>query len=249
MADPLLSRVRVVLCEPRDPVNVAAVVRAMKNMGVTQLDLVRPAGYDPADIERVAHDTRDIVSAIRHFDALDAALADCTYVAAFTARRRAAKWRVLEPRSVATAVLAAAQQGPVALLFGREDRGLANDELDRAHAIVTIPTTSHASLNLAQAVLIALYELHVAVPDASRVLAPPRKDAPAATAAQYERLFQDVDHALRALDFFRTRNPELILRTVRSLVMRAAPDAREVELVRAMAIEVVRTTARLSRGA
>lgn len=248
MSELALSRVRVVLCEPRDPVNIAAVVRAMKNMGVVQLDLVRPAGYDPTDIERVAHDTRDIVSAIRHFDALDAALADCTWVAAFTARRRAAKWRVVEPRSMTAALLAAARHGPVALLFGREDRGLANDELDRAHAVVTIPTTSHASLNLAQAVMIALYELHVAVPGASRVLAPPRKDAPAATVAQCERLFLDVDRALRAVDFFRTRNPELILRTVRSLVMRAAPDAREIELVRAMAIEVVRATARFSRG-
>jgi len=248
MSELALSHVRVVLCEPRDRVNIAAVVRAMKNMGMLHLDLVRPASYDAADIERVAHDTRDIVSAIRHFDSLDAALADCIWVAAFTARRRAAKWRSLEPRSMTAAVLAAARHGPVALLFGREDRGLANDELDRAHAVVTIPTTSHASLNLAQAVLIALYELHVAVPGASRVLAPPRKDAPAATAEQYERLFHDVDCALRAVDFFRTRNPELILRTVRSLVMRAAPDAREVELVRAMAIEVVRTTARLSRG-
>ena len=90
MSELALSHVRAVLCEPRDPVNIAAVVRAMKNMGMLHLDLVRPASYDAADIERVAHDTRDIVSAIRHFDSLDAALADCIWVAAFTARRRAA---------------------------------------------------------------------------------------------------------------------------------------------------------------
>jgi tRNA C32,U32 (ribose-2'-O)-methylase TrmJ len=124
--------------------------------------------------------------------------------------------------------------------LGREDHGLPNDALDRASLVVTIPTTEHASLNLAQAVMVALYELHVAAPAATRTLAPPRKDAPAAAMEQYERLFADAHRALAALDFFRTRNPELILRTVRSLAFRAAPDAREIELLRAMAIEVIR---------
>jgi tRNA C32,U32 (ribose-2'-O)-methylase TrmJ len=137
-----------------------------------------------------------------------------------------------------------ASDGPVALLFGREDRGLANAALDRAHVAVTIPTTEHASLNLAQAVLVALYELHLAASDATRPLAPARKDAPPATGEQYERLFADIERALVAVDFFKTRNPELIMRTVRTLSFRAAPDAREIELARAMAIEVVRALAR-----
>jgi tRNA/rRNA methyltransferase/tRNA (cytidine32/uridine32-2'-O)-methyltransferase len=243
--DSLLDNVCVVLDEPQDPVNIAAVVRAMKNMGVHQLRLVRPVEYDPTRVERVAHDTRDIVARIRHFDSLGDALADCVHVAGFTARRRAAKWRMVEPRVVAPELLRAAGIGTVALLFGREDRGLSNDALDRSHVTVTIPTTEHSSLNLAQAVLIALYELHLEAPQASRTLAPPRKDAPPATAEQFERLFTDAERALAALDFFRTRNPELILRTVRSLTFRAAPDAREVELVRAMAIEVVRTLDRV----
>jgi TrmH family RNA methyltransferase len=240
-----LDRVCVVLHEPQDAVNIAAVVRAMKNMGVAALRLVRPVDYDPTRIEGVAHDTRDIVARIRHFDSLDEALADCVHVAAYTARRRAAKWHVTEPRAAAATALERAREGTVAILFGREDAGLTNAALDRAHAVVTIPTTEHASLNLAQAVLIALYELHRAAPDASRTVAPPRKDAPPAAAAQFERLFADAERALAALDFFRTRNPELILRTVRSLAYRAAPDAREIELVRAMAIEVLRTIERV----
>ncbi len=93
--------------------------------------------------------------------------------------------------------------------------------------------------------LIGLYEMHLAAPEASRELKPARKDAPPASAEQYERLFLDAHRALAALDFFRTRNPELILRTVRSLAYRASPDAREIELVRAMAIEVVRTIDRV----
>lgn len=236
----LLDAVRVVLVEPQDPVNIAAVVRAMKNMGVADLRLVRPAPYDPSRIERVAHATRDLVAAIRHHDDIHAALADCVLAAGFTARRRAAKWRTISPRELAPEALRAAAAGPVALVFGREDRGLDNAVLDRMHVTVTIPTSEHASLNLAQAVMLALYELHVAAPDATRRLPPPRKDAPPAAEEQFERFFGDAERALAAIDFFRTRNPELILRTVRSLAFRASPDAREIELLRAMAIEVLR---------
>jgi tRNA/rRNA methyltransferase/tRNA (cytidine32/uridine32-2'-O)-methyltransferase len=239
-----LANVRVVLLEPQDPVNIAAVVRAMKNMGLHDLRLVRPVEYDITRIELVAHDTRDIAERIGHFDSLDEALADCVEVAAFTARRRAAKRRVTTPREIASVFLQRAASGPVALVFGREDSGLPNDALDRAGLVVTIPTTEHKSLNLAQAVLIALYELHLATPDVSRVLAPPRKFARPSKAAEYERYFGDVERALHEIDYFRTRNPELILRTVRSLIYRAAPDARELQLLRAMALEVVKAVRR-----
>ncbi len=240
----LLSGIRVVLLEPQDPVNIAAVVRAMKNMGLSQLRLVRPVEYDITRIELVAHDTRDIVERISHFDTLEEAIADCVEIAAFTARRRAAKRRITTPREMAPHLLRSAGRGPVAVLFGREDKGLPNDALDRAQLVVTIPTTEHASLNLAQAVLIALYELHLAAPDASRTLAPPRKEARAATVAEYERYFGDVERALQELNFFRTRNPKLIMRTMRSLAFRAAPDARELQLLRAMALEVVKSIRR-----
>jgi TrmH family RNA methyltransferase len=239
----VLDNVCVVLVEPQNPVNIAAVVRAMKNMGVQQLRLVDPVEYDPSRVERVAHDTRDIVSQVRHFETLDAAIADCVFAAGFTARRRKAKWKLVSPREVAAPMIAAASDGPVALFFGREDHGLSNESLDRAHAVVTIPTSDHPSLNLAQAVLIALYELHLAA-DASRVLAPPRKDAPPASAEQLQRYFTDADKALATIDFFRTRNEELVLRSLRSLTYRAAPDAREIDLMRSIAIEVMRAIER-----
>lgn len=244
----ILSRVRVVLLEPQDPVNIAAVVRAMKNMGLSELRLVRPVDYDVTRIELVAHDTRDIAERIVHFDTLDEAISDCVSVAAFTARRRAARRRIVAPREMASELLRGAEDGPVALLFGREDKGLPNDALDRARLVVTIPTTEHKSLNLAQAVLIALYELHLAVPSASRVLAPSRKAARTPDVGEYEQYFADVERALSEIDFFRTRNPELILRTVRSLVFRASPDARELQLLRAMALEVVKSVRRAKSG-
>lgn len=240
MSDDALSRVRVILVEPQDPVNIAGVVRAMRNMGAASLHLVRPCAYDPVRITGVAHGAGDLVSRIEHHDTLEAALADCVQVAAFTARRRAARRESATPRAIAPVLVAAAATAPVAMLFGREDAGLPNAALDRSSVVVTIPTTEHASLNLAQAVLIALYELRLAAPEGVRVVAPPRKAAPPATHAQFERLFTDVAATLHAIDFFKSRYPALILRTVRSLAFRAAPDARELELLRAMAIEVRR---------
>lgn len=249
MADSLLHRVRVVLFEPQDPVNIAATVRAMKNMGVRDLVLVRPVEYTAYRLEGIAHDTLDLIERIRRLESLDEALADCVHVAAFTARRRRHKWALCTPREMAPRLLAAAVDGPVAVLFGREDHGLPNEALDRAHVLVTIPTTDHPSLNLAQAVLVALYELHLAAGDATRTMAPPRHDAPPASSEQFERLYADVERALSAIDFFKTRFRDHIMRSVRSLYYRSAPDAREIQLLRAMHIEVVRTMARIrARG-
>jgi len=234
-----LAGISVILLEPLDPVNIAGVVRAMKNMGADSLRLVRPVAYLPERLESVAPGTGDLIERIARFDTLDDAVADCVRLAGFTARRRAAKRDVATPRAAARGLLEAATGGTVGLLFGREDHGLPNDALDRCHVVVTIPTTDHASLNLAQAVLLALYELHCAA-GVTRAVAPARKDAPPAVGEQYERLFHDAERALAAIDFFRTRNRELILRTVRTLAHRASPDAREIELARAMAIEVIR---------
>lgn len=238
----------VVLYQPQDPVNIAGTVRSMKNMGVSRLRLVQPAPYDASMIERVAHGTRDLVREICHFNSLDEAIADCVRVAGYTARRRSAKREVVSAHEGARDLLGFAGLGPVAMLFGREDSGLPNDALDRAHLVVTIPTTAHASLNLAQAVLIACYELHIQAEVLTRRLEPSRKHAPPASQEQYERLFADAERALTALDFFGTRYPEHVMRTARSLAYRAAPDAREIELLRAMAIEVLRTIERVRRG-
>lgn len=239
MTDSILSSVVVVLYEPQDPVNIGATVRAMKNMGVGRLRLVRPVAYDVQRLEGIAHGTMDVIQRIEHFETFDDAVADCVRTAAFTARRRSAKIRVLDPREAARELLAHAPDGPVAAVFGREDNGLPNEILDRAHVTVTIPTTNHASLNLAQAVLIALYEMHLTAADATRTLAPPRKDAPPPTNAEFEQYFSDAAKSLEMIEFFKTRYPEHIMRTLRSLTFRASPDARELSLLRAMAIEVM----------
>ncbi|HEY0241880.1 MAG TPA: TrmJ/YjtD family RNA methyltransferase [Gemmatimonadaceae bacterium] len=243
-----LSKVKVVLYEPLDPINIGATVRAMKNMGVSELRLVRPVAYDPYRLIGVAHDTQEIIDGITHFDDLKPAIADCVRVAGFTARRRAAKREIITPSACAADLLEFADRGNVAVMFGREDKGLPNEALDLAHVVVTIPTTEHASLNLAQAVLIALYELHTSAADATRRLAPPRKVADPPTSEKFDLLFTDAHRALSEIAFFKTRNDEHVMRSLRSIIFRAKPDGREVDLLRAMAIEVMRTIERERRA-
>jgi TrmH family RNA methyltransferase len=238
MTATLLSRVCVVLHEPQNQINIAATVRAMRNMGVACLRLVRPAPYDPYRLGGIAHGAESLIERMETFDTFEDAVADCVFSVGFTARRRAAKWRVIDPRRAAPELLERAAEGPVAMVFGREDNGLPNSILDQLHATVIIPTTEHSSLNLAQAALIGLYELHLAAGDVTRRLAPPRKATPPPTAAELEQFFADAHASLDAIDFFKRRNAEHIMRTIRSMTMRAAPDSRELSLARSIALEV-----------
>jgi TrmH family RNA methyltransferase len=244
---PELEGVVVVLWETQDHVNIAGTVRAMKNFGLTRLRLVSPALWDPWRIEGIAHDTRDIVQRAEIFDTLDEAVADCAFIVGMTARSRRVKRAITRPRDVAGEVLArgaeavAGGAGPVALLFGREDKGLSNEALDRCHRTCIIPTNpEHSSLNLAQAVLVILYELWIEAAGREQTFKPPRRDAPPPTAALLEVLFADMERALWAIDFFKTRQADRVMRTLRELVRRADADAREAGLLRAMAIEVVK---------
>lgn len=232
----MLETIIVVLHKPQKLVNIASAVRAMKNMGLQRLRLVQPAEYDPAEIDWVAHRSGDIVEQIEVFADLDAALADTIYVAGTTARPRGAFPRVSTPREHAPMLLARAAQGPVALLFGPEDNGLTNTELDRCHAILSIPTDpAYSSLNLAQAVLLLAYELRMAEPPP----VPPRTGIPPASAAQLEKLYEALEESLWAIEFFKTEHAESMMRTLRSLVHRAGPDTREAALLMAICRETI----------
>jgi len=240
----------VVLHEPQDLVNIAHVVRAMKNFGFRDLRLVTPREYDAYRIEGIAHQTHDVVARVARFDRLDEALADCVHVIGFTARGRTAKRNLQRPREAAAEILAQAGAGPVALLFGREDKGLPNDALDRCHRVVTIPTSpGYPSLNLAHAVVLMLYELALARGDEARPFKTPRRPGGApATSQDLERLFGVAEAALRVVDFFKTRQAEGVMRTVREVIHRTPLDEREAKLLRAMAIEVVKYGERLARS-
>ena len=239
----------VVLDHPQDLVNIAHVVRGLKNFGLRDLRLVNPREYESYRVEGIAHQTQDILSRVRVYSTLEEAIAECVHVVGFTARGRTAKRNLQRPREAAVEIASLADGGPVALLFGREDKGLSNDALDRCHRVVTIPSDSgYPSLNLAHAVIIMLYELALVRGAEERPFKEPRRSSEPAPADELERLFADVATALQAIEFFKTRNADGVMRTIREIAHRTPLDLREVKLLRAMAIEVTKYSERLARS-
>jgi tRNA (cytidine32/uridine32-2'-O)-methyltransferase len=231
----------LVLVNPQDIVNIASAVRIAKNFGIERMRLVDPEVFDPYRIEGIAHNTAEFVARIELVPTLAEAVADCVYTAVLTGRERAAKRHTMRPREAAAELVSRAAAGPVAIVAGREDSGLSNTELDLCHLVVTIATDpAHPSLNLAQAVAIMAYESWNARGGEQLPMKPPRNQAAPASSAQLEALFADWQRALWAIDFFKTRRPESVMRSIREIVHRADVDGREASLVRAMGIEVIR---------
>jgi TrmH family RNA methyltransferase len=247
-----LGRLVLILNQPQDLVNIAGTVRAMRNMGLSRLRLVQPAEFDAWRIAGIAHGSEAMLERIEFFDTLAQALADTAHVVGTTARRREASFIWQQPREAAPEILALAEQSaaPIALVFGREDKGLSNEDLDLCDRLLTIPVDpAAASLNLAQAALVVCYELRLAALSARPTALPrARRHAPRAGTAELQALFGDVERALAEIDFFKKRNPAAILRTVRVVARRAGLDAREAKLFRAMAIEVRKVLDRVRRS-
>lgn len=241
-----LDRIVVVLWETQDLVNIAAAVRAMKNFGLSRLRLVNPVEWDTWRIEGIAHDTQDVVARATLHESLPDALADCAFVVAMSARGRRAKRTMARPREIAGELLQRAaaidpedEGSSIAILFGREDQGLPNSALDLAHRTITIPTNpDHKSLNLAQAVVVIAYELWLAREGDRQPFKAPRRDSPPASVDLLEKMFADLEHALWKIDFFKTRQTEGVMRTLRGIFQRADIDTREASLMRAFAIEI-----------
>jgi TrmH family RNA methyltransferase len=225
----------VVLHEPRNGANVGAVVRAMKNMGLGRLRLVRPARFDPAVVEAMAHRSGELLAAAETFDSLDAALADTGYVVGTSGRPRGEGPAPYSPRAAAPMLLARAQAGSVALLFGNEDKGLGKDDLARCHLFVSIPAEpSYASLNLAQAVLLLLYELRLAALESDTsplpvpATLPAEPLAPSALLAEIDTLSERLLHQV---GFFKSLSAPATMRRLAHLLRRAAPTEREARLL------------------
>src|SRR5690606_35945629 len=173
------ERFVVVLNRTQDVVNIATSLRAMMNTGLTRLRLVRPDDFSAYRIAGIAHGSEELIERIEFFDTLDEATADTAVVIGTTARRRTATYLWSHPRDAAPGLLTqdASAERPVAIVFGREDTGLLNEELDRCDRLLVVPTSEiNSSLNLSQAVLLIGYELMLAAMDGGRELPKPRRD-------------------------------------------------------------------------
>ena len=237
---PLADRFVVVLVGTQDLVNIAGSVRAMLNMGLARLRLVKPEEpFDPRRVAGIAHGAEPLIERVEFFDTLDDAVRDACVVVGTSARRRTAAYVWQAPRAAADELIAwpATAAQPIALVFGREDAGLTNDELDRCDRLLVVPTNPrHPSLNLAQAVLLIGYELWLAG-GRSRPLPVPKRKSVLATSEDLRLLFDDLRRMLETIEFFKSRSEEAVLRTARAVIRRARPTQRESKLLRAIAIE------------
>ncbi|WP_421866376.1 tRNA/rRNA methyltransferase [Motiliproteus sp.] len=150
-----------VLFEPQVPENVGAAARALNTMGFDQLRVVGSDAHLQPAASWVAHGSDTVLEQVTHFDDLDSALADCDLVVGTTAKHRAGYRDVYEPEQLRKLISSKRDSlTRVALLFGREDRGLSNDELERCDLLSSIPLANpYPSLNLGQAVMLFAYSL------------------------------------------------------------------------------------------
>lgn len=236
MAPDSTSDIRIVLVEPSHPGNIGAVARAMKNMDLSQLVLVRPREFPHADATARASGAESVLVTARVVGTLEEAIADCGFVAATTSRDRDQNFRVLDVREAAVRAVAEARRAPVALLFGAERTGLRNEQLEASHVLLRIPASrEYASLNLAMAVQLVSYEIFRAR-DAPGSAGPGREagpDVPLATPPQMRDLYAHLEQVLREVDFRdRTRSGTQLMSRIRRFLQRAELDQNEVNILR-----------------
>jgi tRNA/rRNA methyltransferase len=218
------------MVRPRGSGNIGSVARAMKNVGAGELAIVGKARTRSFWARAMAVHGQEILADAKRYETLREAIADCAFVVGTTCRSGLYRSHSQPPREVAPAVVAALEKGKVALIFGPEDHGLSNKDLEHCQLLVTIPThPDYPSLNVAQAAVICLYELYVAS------LAPAASDGiHRAEAEQIERLFDIMRNALLKIGFLDSENPEHMLLAFRRIFGRAGLEEKDVRIFTGM---------------
>ena len=226
------------MVETTHPGNIGGAARAMKNMGLTELVLVNPHDFPSDEAVYRAAGAGDVVKAARLMGTLEEALSDCHLVIGASARERRIPWPMLDPEQCGSKVVHAVDSGQkTGLLFGRESRGLKNEELQKCQFHVNIPTgDAYSSLNLAMAVQIICYEiLQARLTDVDR---PEEWDMPFADANTMEHFFEHLERTLVQVHFHDPENPRRLLTRLRRMFNRIRPDQMEVNILRGFLSEI-----------
>ena len=234
--------VRIVLVGTTHPGNIGATARAMKNMGVRDLALVRPRFFPHDDATARASGAEDLLESALVCESLAEALADCTWVAGTSARSRTIGWPTMTPRQCAERMLEESEVGKPAIVFGPEKSGLTNEDLDRCHTLLTIPTSpDFSSLNLAMAVQVATYELRVAsLGEPPDPVSGHDEHVPLATGEELEHFYTHLERVATDVRFLDPENPRHLMRRLRRLFSRAMPDQNEVNILRGILAAIER---------
>lgn len=229
----MLDRIRIVLIHTSHPGNIGAAARAMKTMGLGRLYLVSPVQFPHSKAVEMASGAADILEQAVVVPTLEEAISDCSLVGGTSARIRTVPWPLLSPRQLAEKTRQEPPGGEIAILFGREQSGLNNDELQRCHVHVQIPANPvYSSLNLAAAVQLLAYELRVAALNTD--LPTDEWDYRLANADEMENLFIHLQTVLTEIDFLKINAPRKLMTRLRRLFLRARPDVMEVNLLRGL---------------
>lgn len=227
------SSVRIVLVDTTHPGNIGASARAMKNMGLSKLYLVQPKQFPHEKATWRAASAADIVAKAQVVDSLDDAIGDCGLVIGTSARSRRIPWPMLDPRQCAEKVIEEAARHPVAIVFGREARGLKNEELQRCHFHVHIPASEqYSSLNLAMAVQVITYEVRRAFLNNVGDQAGESWDMELSTSNELEYFYEHLERTLIDIDFHDPDNPRQLMTRIRRLFNRIRPDKMEMNILR-----------------
>lgn len=232
--DSNLQKIRVVLVETSHPGNIGAIARAMKNMGLSELVLVNPKVFPSQEASARASSASDILEKAKVVDSLDAALVDCKIAFGASARLRKVSWPQLDVRETARLALETVteQNDYVAMVFGREDSGLSNAELDKCHYLSHIPSNpTYSSLNISQAVQVFAYECLMA----TQVKSVHQKQGyrhKLASSDQLEGFYAHLYQALQEIGFLDPNKNARFMRRMRRLFNRSQLDIKEVDILR-----------------
>lgn len=240
----MLSNVRIVLVGTSHPGNIGSAARAMKTMGLSQLVLAEPRVQPDGQSIALAAGASDLLKNLVVTDDLASAVADCALVIGTSARSRTLSWPMLDAREAGGKMATEARQGPVALVFGRENHGLTNDELQMCHYHVCIPANpEYSSLNLAQAVQLLSYETrmaHLALEGAAE--SEPEEAYP--TQGQMEGFYQHLEQTLSHTGFIIKAHPGQVMNKLRRLFNRARPEQTELAILRGVLTSVDKASGR-----
>ncbi|MGR9044313.1 MAG: RNA methyltransferase [Gammaproteobacteria bacterium] len=229
----MLSNIKIVLVETTHPGNIGAVARAMKNMNMTNLTLVAPKIFPHAEATARASGADDVLASAVVCQSLAEAVADCSIVLGASARCRTISWPEITPRECADWLKVEALNSKAAILFGRENSGLMNHELDLCQYLLRIPCNAEfSSLNLAAAVQVVCYELFVASGQNYEVVAGDKGEEMPATAAQMEQFYVHLSEALTDIGFMHPDKSKSIMRRLRRVYNRARLDGKEIDILR-----------------
>ncbi|MBI2438864.1 MAG: RNA methyltransferase [Lentisphaerae bacterium] len=227
-----LANIRIVLARPIYGGNIGSVCRAMANMGLSDLALAGAGAFDQVEARKMACWATAILESSRQVVTLSDALADCALVFGATARLGLYRQHTRSPREWASAILAAAQAGRVALLFGPEDDGLSNEELTQCHHLIRIPSSpEYPALNLAQAVMICAYELYTV----SGAFEPLPEKSPLASSRMKERLFAMWEELLLEIGFMEPDKAQHMMLGLRRIFARGALSEDDVRILMGIA--------------